>query len=165
MVILQNKCTDIPSTEMDCKTLKFATKKMQFSKLNIFKKISVLFVYVNKTPGNSETLEIGETLKKEKATVILGDFNLNTDEEEGKKKVKDLCRILDMDQVNNERTTKQSTLDLIFKKKDMREIDFMSFVFQNLYSDHSCIGFRSGIDLALLGDSLQAPDVDFVRHT
>ena len=44
----------------------------------------------------------------------------------------------------------------------MREIDFMSFVFQNLYSDHSCIGLRSGIDLALLGDSLQAPDDDFV---
>ena len=47
-----------------------------------------------------------------------------------------------MDQVNKERTTKQSTLDLIFKKKNMRELDFMSFVFQNLYSDHSCIGFR-----------------------
>ena len=67
---------------------------MQFSKLNIFKKISVLFVYVNKTHGNSETHEIGETLKKERATVILGDFNINTDEEEGQKKIKDLCIIL-----------------------------------------------------------------------
>ena len=86
MVILQNKFIDILPTEMDCKTLKFSTKKMQFSKLNIFKKISVLFVYVNKTPGNSETREIGETLKKENATVILGDFNINIDEEEGKKK-------------------------------------------------------------------------------
>ena len=96
MVICQNKLVDIQPAEMDCKTLNFSTKKMQFSKLNIFKKISVLFVYVNKTPGISERKEIGETLKKENATVILGDLNINTDEEDGRRKVKDLCRILEI---------------------------------------------------------------------
>ena len=114
---------------------------MQFSKLNIFKKISVLFVYVNKTPGNSETREIGETLKKERATVILGDFNINTDEEEGQKKIKDLCIILEMQQVNKNSTRNKSTLDLIFRK-DMKELDFMPFVYPNIYSDHSAVGFR-----------------------
>ena len=141
MVILQNKCIDVLPTEMDCKTLKFSTKKMQFSKLNIFKKISVLFVYINKTPGNSETHEIGETLRKENATVILGDFNINLDEDGGKQKVKDLCRTLEMQQVNKESTRNKSTLDLVFRK-DMKELDFMPFVFQNMYSDHSAVGFR-----------------------
>ena len=141
MVILQNKMVDIQPTEMDCKTLNFSTKKMQFSKLNIFKKISVLFVYVNKTPGICETKEIGETLKKENATAILGDMNINTDEEDGKRKVKDLCRILEMQQVNKQSTRNKYTLDLIFRK-DMKELDFMPFVFQNMYSDHSAVGFR-----------------------
>ena len=168
MVILQNKFIDILPTELDCKTLKFSTKKMQFSKLNIFKKISVLFVYVNKTPGNSETREIGETLKKENATVILGDFNINIDEEEGKKKVKDLCRILEMQQVNKESTRNKSTLDLIFRK-DMKELDFMPFVFQNMYSDHSAVGFRYCEDGVISKEykefQIRKQDKEFLKKT
>ena len=168
MVILQNKLVDILPTEMDCKTLNFSTKKMQFSKLNIFKKISVLFVYVNKTPGIHETIEIGETLKKENATVILGDLNINTDEEDGKQKVKDLCRILEMQQVNKESTRNKSTLDLIFRK-NMKELDFMPFVFQNMYSDHSAIGFRYCEDGIISADykesQITIQDKDFLART
>ena len=141
MAILQNKSVDIQTTEMDCKTLNFSSKKMQFSKLNIFKKISILFVYVNKTPGICETKEIGEILKKENATVILGDLNINTDEDDGKRKVSDLCSILEMQQVNKQSTRNKSTLDLIFRK-DMNELDFMPFVYPNMYSDHCAVGFR-----------------------
>lgn len=168
MVILQNKCIDVLPTEMDCKTLKFSTKKMQFSKLNIFKKISVLFVYINKTPGILETHEIGTTLKKEKATVIIGDFNLNTDEEEGKKKVQDLCKILEMQQVNKESTRNKSTLDLIFRI-DMKELDFMPFVFQNMYSDHSAVGFRYCEDGVISKEyaefQIRKQNIDFLQKT
>ena len=168
MVICQNKLVDIQPAEMDCKTLNFSTKKMQFSKLNIFKKISVLFVYVNKTPGISETKEIGETLKKENATVILGDLNINTDEEDGRRKVKDLCRILEMKQVNKESTRNRSTLDLIFRK-EMKELDFMPFVFQNMYSDHSAVGFRYCEDGIISADYKEShitnQDKDFLAKT
>ena len=141
MVILQNKWINIPKTKITCKTLNFTTKKLQYSKLNILKEISVLFVYVNKTPGFLETQEIGEILKKENATAILGDFNINTDEEDGHKKISELSNILQMQQVNKESTRNNSTLDLIFRK-ELKQLDFMPFLFQNMYSDHSTVGFR-----------------------
>ena len=134
MVILQNKWINIPKTRITCKTLNFTTKKLQYSKLNILKEISVLFVYVNKTPGILETQEIGEILKKENATAILGDFNINTDKEDGHRKINDLSNILQMQQVNKESTRNNATLDLIFRK-DMKQLDFMPFVFENMYSD------------------------------
>ena len=77
MVILQNKGRDIPKTRITCKTLNVSTKKIQYSKLNILEDISIIFVYVNKTPGILETKEIGEILKKENATANLGDFKIN----------------------------------------------------------------------------------------
>ena len=46
-----------------------------------------------------------------------------------------------MKQVNKESTRNNATLDLVFRK-EMKEIDFMPFVFQNMYSDHSTVGFR-----------------------
>lgn len=74
-----------------------------------------------------------------------------------------------MDQVNKERTTKQSTLDLIFTKKNMRELDFMSFVFQNLYSDHSCIGFRYCEDGVISKEyrdcQIRKQDREFLKET
>ena len=46
-----------------------------------------------------------------------------------------------MQQVNKNSTRNKSTLDLIFRK-DMKELDFMPFVYPNIYSDHSAVGFR-----------------------
>ena len=46
-----------------------------------------------------------------------------------------------MKQVNKESTRNNATLDLVFRK-EMKEIDFMPFVFQLMYSEHSTVGFR-----------------------
>ena len=94
MVILQNKWIDIPKTQITCKTLNFRIKKLQYSKLNILKETSIIFVYVNKTPGILETKEIREIRKKENATANLGDFKINTEKEDGHKKINDLSNIL-----------------------------------------------------------------------
>ena len=168
MVILQNKWINIPKTRITCKTLNFTTKKLQYSKLNILKEISVLFVYVNKTPGILETQEIGEILKKENATAILGDFNINTDKEDGHRKINDLSNILQMQQVNKESTRNNATLDLIFRK-DMKQLDFMPFVFENMYSDHSTVGFRYCKDGVISNEykeyQINKQDKEFLKKT
>ena len=141
MVILQNKWISVPKTRITYGTINLTSKKLQYSKLNILNEISVIFVYVNKTPGLLETQEIGKILKNEKATAILGDFNINPDKEDGYRKINELSNIMQMQQVNRESTRNNSTLDLIFRK-EMKKLDFMPFIFQNLYSDHCTVGFR-----------------------
>ena len=103
--------------------------------------MSILNVYINKTPVNYEVKQIGEILRKENAKVILGDFNINPDIDESFEKINNLSSIIKMTQVNRESTRHNRTLDLIFQNK-MKELDFFPFVYRNQYSDHDAIGFR-----------------------
>ena len=141
MVVLQNKWMDIPETEITYSLVSLTSAKFQSIKLNILGEISIIFVYINKTPSMLETEEIANKLKSEEATFILGDFNINTNNEDGHKKINVLSNQTEMQQINKESTRNTTTLDLIFKKKG-NELDFMPFVFEIFYSDHSTIGFR-----------------------
>ena len=134
MAILQNKWEDISKPTIVFKDLDFGNKKLQYSKLYIYNNISIVFAYINKTPGLLETQEIGRILQKEDSTFILGDLNIDINKEDGRKKINELSNILKMKQVNKESTRNRATLDLIFRKEDMKESDFMPFIFQNLYS-------------------------------
>ena len=141
MLVLQNKWINIPETEVKFSTESLTSAKIQYIKLNIVGEISIIFVYVNKTPGILETEEIANKLKDEDASFILGDFNIDPNSEDGYRKICVLSNTLEMQQINRENTRNSTTLDLIFRKQ-MNELDFMPFVFENLYSDHSTVGFR-----------------------
>ena len=141
MLILQNKWIDDPEIEITERTISFMTKKAQYSKLRISGKITIIFIYINKTPNMMEIEEIAEIMKMENATVVLGDFNIDPDKEDGTKKLELFSKITEMVQVVKEVTRKSVTLDIIFRKK-MNELQFMPFTFPNMYSDHSAIGFR-----------------------
>ena len=141
MVVLQNKRVDIPTTDITFSLVSLTSAKCQYAKLDIHGKFSIVFVYINKTPTMLETEEIADKLKNEDVTFILGDFNINPTNEDGHKKINVISNQTEMQQINKESTRNTATLDLIFKKKG-NELDFMPFVFENLYSDHSTIGFR-----------------------
>ena len=78
MLVLQNKWINIPEIEVKFSTESLTSAKVQYIKLNIVGEISIIFVYVNKTPGMLETEEIANELKNEDASFILGDFNIDT---------------------------------------------------------------------------------------
>ena len=78
--------------------------------------------------------------KNEDATFLLGDFNIDPHNEDGHRKIGLLSNNLEMQQINRESTRNNTTLDLIFTKK-MKELEFMPFIFENLYSDHNTVGF------------------------
>jgi Ulp1 family protease len=141
MLVLQNKWMNIPETEITFSTVSLTSAKIQYVKLNILGKMSTIFVYVNKTPSMLETEEIANKLKNEDATFILGDFNIDPQNEDGHRKICLLSNTLDMQQINRESTRNNTTLDLIFRKQ-MNELDFMPCIFENFYSDHSTVGFR-----------------------
>lgn len=142
MLILQNKWENVPEIEITERTMSFTTKKAQYSKLRISEIITIIFLYINKTPNMLEIEEIADILKMENASVVMGDFNIDPNKEDGAKKINLFSKITKMVQVNQEVTRKSVTLDLIFRKKEMNELDFMPFSFCNMYSDHSAIGFR-----------------------
>ena len=141
MLILEKKSRNNWTYHVNSEIIQYSAKKMQICKLSLHGTISVVFVYVNKTPGISETQNIGKVLEKQNVSVVLGDFNLDYHKEDGRKKIKILEECLRMTQINKMPTRYKATLDLIFRK-EMRETDFMSHVFENLFSDHSSIGFR-----------------------
>ena len=140
-ILLENKSRNKWSYNVSCEIFEYSAKKMQICKLSLRGAISVVFVYVNKTPGISETHNIGKVLAKQNVSVVLGDFNLDYHKEDGRKKITILEEYLCMTQINKMSTRYKATLDLIFRK-EMTETDFMPFVFENLFSDHSSIGFR-----------------------
>lgn len=154
MLILKNKwivdqfsiiTTDIINIDMN-------GKKLQYCKINIGNEMPILNVYINRTPANHEIGRIGEILRKENAKVILGDFNINPDQNEGFEKINNFEINNKMTQVNTESTRHNRTLDLIFRIIDMKELDFMPFAFKNLYSDHAAIGFRYCKDGEISGE-------------
>ena len=172
LIILKQKWNDIHENKILFKTITFLNKKMQICKLSISGKfsIAVLFVYINKTPTFGEVDQIGKFLCEQNATFIVGDFNIDRNKEDGRKKIDELCRLLKMQQVNKEITRYSATLDLIFTKKNMNEkTDFMGFVFENLYSDHSTIGFRycknGTIDSAYRELQINTQEKEFLRKT
>ena len=54
MVILRNKWIDIEEFSITSDITKFTTKKLQYCKIDIGNKMSILNVYINKTPVNYE---------------------------------------------------------------------------------------------------------------
>ena len=141
MILLKNKWLDIPDAEIKFSLLNLTSAKFQYGKLTILDGFKTIFVYVNKTPSSSETVEIANKLKNEDATFILGDFNINPQKDDGLRKILELSNTLEMQQINRESTRNKTTLDLIFRKH-VNELDFMPFIFENFYSDHSTVGFR-----------------------
>ena len=141
MIILKNRKRNNWADNVECEILEYSSKKMQISRLSLYGNISILFVYINKTPGISETRDIGKVLAKQNVSVVLGDFNIDYHKEDGRKKIAVLEKILGMTQINRMSTRYKATLDLLFRK-EMKETDFMPFAFENLFSDHSSIGFR-----------------------
>ena len=141
MILLKNKWMDIPEAEIKFSNVSLASAKIQYGKLTILDGFTTLFVYVNKTPSSLETGDIANKLKNEDATFILGDFNINPHKEDGLRKIHELSNTLEMQQINRESTRNNNTLDLVFRKH-VNELDFMPFIFENFYSDHSTVGFR-----------------------
>ena len=141
MILLKNKWMDIPDAEIKFSIVSLASAKIQYGKLTILDGFTTLFVYVNKTPSSLETGDIANKLKNEDATFILGDFNINPHKEDGLRKIHELSNTLEMQQINRESTRNNNTLDLVFRKH-VNELDFMPFIFENFYSDHSTVGFR-----------------------
>ena len=140
-ILLENKSRNKWAYNVSCEIFEYSAKKMQICKLSLHGTISVVFVYINKTPGISETHDIGKVLAKLDVSVVLGDFNIDYHKEDGRKKIQILEEYLHMTQINKMPTRYKATLDLIFRK-EMTETDFMPHVFENLFSDHSSIGFR-----------------------
>ena len=145
---------------------------MQMYKLTIIQstyEMSVIFVYINKTPTMSEVKEIGNVLKDENANFILGDFNIDRNKEDGIQKINELSKLLKMRQVNHESTRNSAVLDLIFIENKGKETDVMEFKFENHYSDHSTIGFRycqNGIlDESFKETKITKQDKDFLKKT
>ena len=167
MVVLQNKWNNIPAHKISQAQAKYPDKKMQLIKLTILEKFSVVFFYINKSPTFENMKSIPKFLKEQNANFILGDFNIDRNKEDGMRKINELSRLLNMKQVNKESTRNSATLDLIFKKNDVKETDFMPFVFQNLYSDHCTIGFRyckdGVIDESFKEMKINEQDKEFLR--
>jgi hypothetical protein len=168
MVVLQNKWMNIPETEITFSTESLTSAKIQYVKLNILGEISIIFVYVNKTPGMLETKEIANKLKNEDATFLIGDMNIDPHNEDGHEKICVLSNSLEMQQINRESTRNNTTLDLIFRK-EMKELDFMPFTYENMYSDHSTVGFRFCKD-GIISDNykehkLNIQDKQFLKKT
>ena len=76
LMILKQKWNDIPENKILFKTITFLNKKMQICKLSMSGKfsITVLFVYINKTPTFGEVDKFGKFLCEQNATFIVGDF-------------------------------------------------------------------------------------------
>ena len=148
MILLKNKWMDIPEAEIKFSIVSLASAKIQYGKLTILDGFTTLFVYVNKTPSSLETGDIANKLKNEDATFILGDFNINPHKEDGLRKIHELSNTLEMQQINRESTRNNNTLDLVFRKH-VNELDFMPFIFENFYSDHSTVGFRYCKDVTI----------------
>ena len=169
LALLQNKWNDIPSSKTVHGLKTFTNKKVQYYILTIVGKIRVIFVYMNKTPTFREVYDFGEYLEQEDADFVLGDFNIDRNKEYGQRQINTLERILKMEQVNKESTRHAATLDLIFKKQTLRETDFMPFVYENLYSDHSTVGFRycrnGVIDESYKEMKIYQQDKEFLRKT
>ena len=170
IAVLQNRWTDIRQNRISYTMTQFPGKKMQMYKLTVMQsthEFSVIFVYINKTPTLTEVKVVGKLLKKENANFILGDFNIDRNNEDGGKKINELAKILNMRQVNKESTRNAAVLDLIFIEKEGKETDLMEFVFENLYSDHSTIGFRycrNGIiDESFKEMKITEQDKDFLK--
>ena len=172
MSLLHNRWNDIPQNTISYSVIKLTEKKMQMYKLTVIQstyEMSVIFVYINKTPTLSEVKEIGNVLKDENANFILGDFNIDRNKEDGIQKINELSKKLKMRQVNNESTRNSAVLDLIFIENKGKETDVMEFKFENLYSDHSTIGFRycrNGIvDESFKELKITEQDKDFLKKT
>ena len=172
MSMLHNRWHDIPKNTISYSLIKFTDKKMQMYKLTVIQstfEISIIFVYINKTPSLSEIKEIGNVLKEENANFILGDFNIDRNKEDGIQKINELSKKLKMRQVNNESTRNAAILDLIFVQNKGKETDVMEFTFENLYSDHSTIGFRycrNGIlDESFKEMKITEQDTKFLKKT
>ena len=170
IAVLQNRWTDIRQNRISYTMTQFPGEKMQMYKLTVMQsthELSVIFVYINKTPTLTEVKVVGKLLKKENANFILGDFNIDRNNEDGGKKINELAKILNMRQVNKESTRNAAVLDLIFIEKEGKETDLMEFVFENLYSDHSTIGFRycrNGIiDESFKEMKITEQDKDFLK--
>ena len=111
MLILQNKWENVPEIEITERTMSFTTKKAQYSKLRISEIITIIFLYINKTPNMLEIEEIADILKMENASVVMGDFNIDPNKEDGAKKINLFSKITKMIQVNQE-VTRKSTLSV-----------------------------------------------------
>ena len=141
MIILKNKNRTNLADKVEGDIIEYSSKKMQIIRLSVYGNISILFVYINKTPGIAETHDIGKVLAEKNVSVVLGDFNIDYHKEDGRKKIAVLEKRLGMTQINRMSTRYKATLDLLFRK-EMKETDFMPYAFENLFSDHSSIGFR-----------------------
>ena len=167
MLILKNKKRSNSVDIVDSSEIvEYSGKKMQMSRLNICGMISVMFVYINKTPVISETKAIGNILAEQNVSVVLGDFNIDRQKDEGRTKISILEKRLGMSQLNKVTTRYRATLDLLFRK-EMKETDLMTFSFENLYSDHSAIGFRycknGKISDDYKAEKILVQDKDFLR--
>ena len=96
MSLLHNRWNDIPQNTISYSVIKLTEKKMQMYKLTVIQstyEMSVIFVYINKTPTLSEVKEIGNVLKDENANFILGDFNIDRNKEDGIQKINELSKV------------------------------------------------------------------------
>ena len=118
-----------------------SSKKIQCAKLTIVDQFSVLFNYVNRTPEKHEVEKIARLLAEKDVTFIIGDFNLNPEKKEERERIKIIEKKTDMTFELEDKTRKNTTLDLVFPKKSGKS-DSITFSYRNMYSDHATVGFR-----------------------
>ena len=141
LILKSKKCKKIEKL-VECSVLNLTSrKKLQCAKLTIEDEFSVLFNYVNRTPEKQDMPKISDLFAEKDVTFIVGDFNLNPEKKEEREKINIIEKKTNMTLELEEKTRKNTTLDLLFKKVTEKE-EFFTFCFRNMYSDHATVGFR-----------------------
>ena len=124
--------------------------QIQGLEVRVNKSQNIGFIYCRSTPNNEEVNEIKK--KFENCTVLMGDFNISSNDSKDKKKLDVLCgtgKCLPLKEIT--RRLSNSQPDHILIDKSMEHYCFVTSYF-NFISDHNTIVVRIGAKNNLLTD-------------